>query len=31
MPWEKDIYVNMLIKFLQEEERRMKEQNAQGG
>ena len=31
MPWEKEIYVNMLIKFLQEEERRMKEQNAQGG
>lgn len=31
MPWEKEIYVNMLIKFLKEEERRMKEQQAQGG
>ena len=26
MPWEKEIYVNMLIAFLKEEERRYKEQ-----
>ncbi|WDS61013.1 hypothetical protein SBM1_00141 [Synechococcus phage S-BM1] len=31
MPWEKEIYVNMLIKFLKEEENRMKEQKAAGG
>ena len=31
MPWEKEIYVNMLIAFLKEEERRMKEQQAAGG
>ena len=29
MPWEKEIYVNMLIAFLKEE-RRMKEQQAAG-
>ena len=31
MPWEKEIYVNMLIQFLKEEERRMKEQQAASG
>ena len=31
MPWEKEIYVNMLVKFLKEEERRMKEQQATSG
>lgn len=31
MPWEKEIYVNMLINFLKEEERRMKEKQAAGG
>ena len=31
MPWEKEIYVNMLVAFLKEEERRMKEQQAMGG
>ena len=31
MPWEKEIYVNMLVNFLKEEERRMKEQQAAGG
>ncbi len=31
MPWEKEIYVNMLVQFLKEEERRMKEQQASGG
>jgi hypothetical protein len=31
MPWEKEIYVNLLIQFLKEEERRMKEQQAAGG
>ena len=31
MPWEKEIYVNMLVAFLKEEERRMKEQQAQRG
>tara|TARA_B100000519_G_scaffold121315_1_gene104742 strand:- start:796 stop:909 length:114 start_codon:yes stop_codon:yes gene_type:complete len=29
MPWEKELYVNMLINFLKEEEKRMKEQQAQ--
>tara|TARA_B100000035_G_C21026390_1_gene566417 strand:- start:813 stop:929 length:117 start_codon:yes stop_codon:yes gene_type:complete len=28
MPWEKEIYVTLLINFLKEEEKRMKEQNA---
>ncbi|AIX14193.1 base plate hub assembly catalyst [Synechococcus phage ACG-2014a] len=31
MPWEKEIYVNLLITFLKEEERRMKEKQAAGG
>ena len=31
MHWEKEIYVNMLVNFLKEEERRMKEQKASGG
>ena len=26
MPWEKELYVDMLISFLKEEEKRMKEQ-----
>jgi hypothetical protein len=26
MPWEKEIYINMLMQFLEEEQRRMKEQ-----
>ena len=25
MPWEKDIYISMLVDFLKEEEQRMKE------
>tara|TARA_B100001250_G_scaffold385003_1_gene380372 strand:- start:16856 stop:16963 length:108 start_codon:yes stop_codon:yes gene_type:complete len=29
MPWEKEIYVKMLIDFLKEEEKRMKDQQAQ--
>ena len=29
MTWEKELYVNMLINFLKEEEKRMKEQQAQ--
>tara|TARA_R100001082_G_scaffold99155_2_gene67731 strand:- start:887 stop:988 length:102 start_codon:yes stop_codon:yes gene_type:complete len=29
MPWEKEIYVKMLVDFLKEEENRMKEQQAQ--
>ncbi len=29
MPWEKELYVNMLVNFLKEEEKRMKEQQAQ--
>lgn len=28
MPWEKEIYVSMLIQFLKEEEKRMKERAA---
>jgi len=31
MPWEKEIYVNMLIQFLKEEERRMKEKQVASG
>jgi hypothetical protein len=31
MPWEKEIYVNLLVQFLKEEERRMKEQQAKNG
>jgi hypothetical protein len=27
MPWERDVYVNLLIAHLQEEERRMNKQN----
>ena len=30
MPWEKEIYVNLLLRYLQEEERRYKEQQASG-
>ena len=26
MPWEKEVYVQMLVNFLEEEEKRMKEQ-----
>ena len=29
MPWEKEIYVTLLVNFLKEEEKRMKEQQAQ--
>ena len=29
MPWEKEVYVNLLVNFLKEEEKRMKEQQAQ--
>tara|TARA_Y100000992_G_scaffold170617_1_gene114718 strand:- start:751 stop:867 length:117 start_codon:yes stop_codon:yes gene_type:complete len=31
MPWEKEVYVTLLINFLKEEEKRMKEQQAKGG
>ncbi len=31
MPWEKEIYVTLLVNFLKEEEKRMKEQQAKGG
>ena len=31
MPWEKEVYVNLLVNFLKEEEKRMKEQQAKGG
>tara|TARA_B100000941_G_C28458928_1_gene529563 strand:- start:125 stop:241 length:117 start_codon:yes stop_codon:yes gene_type:complete len=31
MPWEKEVYVSLLINFLKEEEKRMKEQQAKGG
>tara|TARA_B100000214_G_C23949576_1_gene619760 strand:- start:90 stop:230 length:141 start_codon:yes stop_codon:yes gene_type:complete len=31
MPWEKEIYMNLLINFLKEEERRAKEQQAAKG
>lgn len=31
MPWEKEIYINMLIQFLKEEERRIKERQTAGG
>ena len=31
MPWEKEIYVNLLVSFLKEEEKRMKEQQAKSG
>jgi hypothetical protein len=31
MPWEKEVYVNLLVAFLKEEEKRMKEQQAQSG
>ena len=31
MPWEKEVYVNLLITFLKEEEKRMKEQQAASG
>ncbi len=27
MPWERDVYVNLLLAHLQEEERRMNKQN----
>jgi|TARA_B100000035_G_C21025716_1_gene566128 hypothetical protein len=30
MPWEKEIYVQMLIQFLKEEERRAKERQMSG-
>ena len=26
MPWEKEVYINMLVNFLEEEAKRMKEQ-----
>jgi len=29
MPWERDVYVNMLIRFLQEEEARQRAASAQ--
>lgn len=31
MPWEKEVYINLLTEFLKEEERRMKEQEANSG
>ncbi len=31
MPWEKEIYMNLLIQFLEQEEQRMKDQQAKGG
>tara|TARA_B100002019_G_scaffold80615_1_gene69617 strand:- start:18625 stop:18741 length:117 start_codon:yes stop_codon:yes gene_type:complete len=31
MPWEKEIYVSLLVNYLKEEEKRMKEQQAKGG
>tara|TARA_Y200000002_G_scaffold263978_1_gene219210 strand:- start:178 stop:294 length:117 start_codon:yes stop_codon:yes gene_type:complete len=31
MPWEKEVYVSLLVSFLKEEEKRMKEQQAKGG
>ena len=31
MPWEKEIYMNLLVQFLQEEEQRMKDQQAKSG
>tara|TARA_B100000131_G_scaffold258539_1_gene253832 strand:- start:933 stop:1070 length:138 start_codon:yes stop_codon:yes gene_type:complete len=31
IPFEKEIYVNLLVQFLKEEERRSKEQQAQNG
>jgi hypothetical protein len=31
MPWEKEIYMSMLIDFLKEEERRMKEKSLSSG
>jgi hypothetical protein len=31
MPWEKEIYVNLLVNFLKQEENRMKEQRAASG
>ena len=31
MPWEKEVYVTLLINFLKEEEKRIKEQQAKGG
>jgi hypothetical protein len=30
IPWEKEIYLSLLIKLMQEEERRYKEQQAKG-
>ena len=27
MPWERDVYVNLLLAFIQEEERRQKAEN----
>ena len=29
MPWDKEVYVNLLVNFLKEEEKRMKEQQSQ--
>lgn len=31
IPWEKEIYLSLLIKLMQEEERRYKEQQARQG
>lgn len=31
MPFEKEIYMNLLVSFLKEEERKAKEQQAQNG
>ena len=31
MPWEKEVYVTLLINFLKEEEKPMNEQQAKGG
>ena len=28
MPWEKEIYVNLLVQFLEEEQKRMRDQEA---
>ena len=29
IPWERDVYVNLLIRYLREEERRQKQQDFQ--
>ena len=31
LPWEKEIYMNLLVQFLEEENKRMKDQQAKSG